>query len=283
MSIKFHVYFNCFYSSSSYEDTYLEFSSSKSNCFSEADESTDSVDGICERDYSLFNIKECVVNIKRLPQKVIDKYYSKINNTADFHDKTKMENEDTLTRLTSELNRLMDLSTLKNPEKRSGKSSTKKSIKKRKTQFGEIETEQSAEDSIATDSDNDDGSSVTNMEVDVLQEPLGYEDLQYEILKNLSGDSDNETEGESYSNSSFKCETDTIKKTSKGSKSVKDYSIKRKIAKWRRDSLLCGKLTSSDSSSDSDIPKPCNTRCKKRVIYSDSEDSENARYGRISK
>lgn len=291
--IKFKIVLYDLYYSSSLSDCEQDTDSSKSDVFSEKDDSESSSETPTNT-FAEFKSRKCVVNIKRLSQDLINKYCSKAKNISDSESESdKMESaenhqEDPFVRLAKEVERLTDFSTLKLSTKRNKKFKSVKEIKRRKTENGAIKTQQSDDDSSSTFSDisSDSGSSVKEIESSPLQKPFDIEDLQYEILKNLSGISDTESDecDELYSETDSESETESNKKENKtktdsDAESRSKINIeKRKGAEWRKDKLLRGKiLSSSESDSDSDVPKSSARKRKKRTIYSEPEETDNIR------
>lgn len=280
------------YSSSSSEsepEEALEFDSNKSDVFSEKDDSEEFSRETPRpaKKFADVKLRQLVVNVKRLPQEVMDRLLSsETNNLSDsecVNTKIKEDfSEDTLARLTKEIERLTDLSTLKCRKKRNKKYKAPRNTKKRKVGSGDIAEEQSEEESTTSESSSESYTSETRFNVgSPLQKPPAFEDLQYEILKNLSGDSEVESDNsEVYSESSSESEAKSTKKHQERKEEQKEYSkdkgcstaTRKKVAEWRKDRLLRGKLISESSSSDSDIPKVSSARRKRRVISSDPDE-----------
>lgn len=282
-------------SDSELED-FLDIDSNKSDIFLEKDDSDECNQEISEEEFADDKLqKKCVVNITRLPQKVIDKFSSKTVNISDFkRDNSEVKEnhledpEDYLTRLKKDIERLTDLNTLKRRKKRNKKYESSKHFKKLKINgtAGDKQSEEDEESTSTSESSNESDSSMTiNREKSILKTfPMGG-DMQYDILSYEKGISESETDNsEIYSESSAESEAESTKKhgekndrQKENSKETKVCSTapKKKIAEWRKDSLLRGKLISESSSSeDCDIPKVRSTRRKKRVISSEPETVE---------
>lgn len=249
-------------------DDLLEFSSQKeSDRFSETD------DSVIEDNFAEYR-RKCVVNITRLPQKIIDEAMSKTDPQIESDCP-----EDSLDKLSREIMCLTDFSTLKSRSvKRNNKDRTSRFIKKRRTRGGEKGTKGSEENSSSTNSDSLSEAEYSASELQESALPLKLEDLQYEILKNLSSglsNSESDDDGDDYSDSSSQNEVDTEKKEKKVRGNDKTNDKRRKMAEYRKDRLLQGKLISSESSSDSDMPVFRNYRKKRRTLLSDSESRDN--------
>lgn len=181
---------------------------------------------------------------------------------------------------------MSDFKTLKSTKKRYKKLKKQKNIKKLKID-DEILKERSSEEestsSTSASSSDSNHSIINNTIKSPLQAPIDFEELQYEILENLSGPSDSDSE--SYSQSSSESETNLTKKHRKRKGSQKEdcerkkynRKLQKKVAEWRKDNLLRGKLV-SDSSSEYDIPALKTAMKRKiRIIYSESDESCNER------
>lgn len=258
-------------------DDLFEFSSRKeSDQFSETDDSTP--DPVIEDSFAEYK-RKCVVNVTRLPQKIMNEALSKIDSRTESDC-----SEDILVKLSREIDRLTDFSTLKNRSaKRNSKDRTSRLIKKRRIPAGEKGTKESEENSTSTSCESFSETENSALEVEQRAPVLDLDDLQYEILKNLSsglsGSESNDDDGDDYSDSSSENEVVVAKKEKKCDVLARDKKNekRRNMAKWKKDRLLQGKLISSESSSDSDIPVFRNYRKKRRLLFSDSEDVNSER------
>lgn len=236
----------------------------RSNRFSETDDSTSSAEKSCSRNFTGFTPKQCVVNIQRLSAATLALYASKASSE---------DPEDSSSKLAKEIDFLTDLSNLEHSKKRNGEFKHRRKAKKFKPQEGRLNSSESSSSDSGTES------SASELEdTCMIEAPALLEDLEYEILKNLSGLSE---ESEDERESSSETEDGTCKKGGKNKlRSVSKCEKRRKLAEWRKDSLLRGKLISSDSESDSDSDFKKIRRSKKRqkALISDDEDSVVARY-----
>lgn len=277
--------------------------SDKSDRFSETDDSTVSS---AKSPDSKLELKECVVNIPRLPERILKEIISNGGRAfacgdVSINETDSSDTEDSLTKLTKDVERLTDFTTLKHPNKRNDKDRSLRYLKKRKTHVGADGTKKSeASSSTSDDSDSLSLSETENVVMDI-EDPLQRnalepEDLQYEILKDLSSGLSSTTtvDSEDFSDSSSSDDKVESSKTEgnrragceeKEGESDKGGVIakRRKIAEWRRDKLLREKVFSSDSSSsDSDMPKTRSPRKKRRIIMSESEkDTDGERYAEV--
>lgn len=237
--------------------------------------SDDSLDGEVSN-FSEYTQKKCVVNIKRLPESTVQKLLAKAKENSEPKDVTvKTERStDNLLQLIKEIDQIADFSTLKRPKKRCNESKAQKGVKRLKTQGSASMSDESSESEIwGSSSDNE--SFVSELEQAQI---IGYEDLQYDILENLSSGCSTTESGDltdDYSDSSTESDNKSVKKEKhcNAQKKVNTVTKRRKTAEWRRDNLLRGKLI-SDSSSDSDSPKTTNFRKRRKVCVFNSESED---------
>lgn len=212
-------------------------------------------------DNSTNEMRNCVVNVKRMPYDLVHRYLWK--NKSKQSDKECSDSEDSLTR---EINYLTDLSNLeRSSHKKMELTKKSKGNKKRRKRNAESLT-----DSEELFSSGDSESTVSDYDYDDISKqeaPVAViEDLQFEILRNLS---DVDDESGSNSDGSTKENEDLKNRKQKTNAEKLRKTKKRKIAKWRRDPLLCDKLTSSESDSDTKEP-----RKKQSKIVENIEDTE---------
>lgn len=276
------------YSSSFSESELEDIDSNESDVFAEKD-SEDFEEEFADDKLQ----RKCIVNVTRLPERITDKFLSsKTVNISDFKcDNSEVkenrleDSEDYLTRLKKDIERLTDLSTLKRRKNRNKKYESSKHLKRRKVsgKIAEEESEEEEESTSTSESSSESDNDITiNREKCVLKTFSMGEDMQYDILCYEKGISESESnESEIYSESSSECEAGSTKKhgenkdrQKENSKETKGCSTapRKKVAEWKKDSLLRGKLISESSSSeDNDVPKVSTARRKKRIISSEPE------------